>query len=317
MTIWIGIDVSKLHLDAGWLEDGKKVHRKVRNSKKGFAALLAEVPESAHFVMEATGTYYFNLALFLHQAQRFVAVVNPAQTKHHIKAELTRSKSDKSDAFSIAKFGEEKNPSAWNPHEREVYELRQLLVLDERLQQKIVQFGNMFEAFVEPDYHSAPALECIQEVIGSLKTKRAKIQKEMAKLADKLFPKQVEILSSIPGVGKSSAIKVMAEVGDFGRFDSSRKLVSFSGLSPTLKQSGTSVRSKGHISRMGGCRIRGTLYMCAMNALRCNDQCKAMWSRLEIKGKHGKIRMVAIMAKLLRQMWALITKNETYQPNLA
>jgi hypothetical protein len=78
MTSWIGIDVSKLHLDAGWIEDGKKVHRKVRNSKKGFAALMAEVPESAHFVMEATGTYYFNLALFLHQAQRFVAVVNPS-----------------------------------------------------------------------------------------------------------------------------------------------------------------------------------------------------------------------------------------------
>jgi transposase len=317
MTIWVGIDVSKLHLDAGWLEDGKKVHRKVRNSKKGFAALLAEVPESAHFVMEATGTYYFNLALFLHQAHRFVAVVNPAQTKHHIKAELTRSKSDKSDAFSIAKFGEEKGPSAWNPHDREVYELRQLVVLDERLQQKIVQFENMFEAFVETDYHSAQALECLQEVIVQLKAKRTKVQKEMAKLADKLFPEQVQILSSIPGVGKSSAIKVMAEVGDFGRFDSSRKLVSFSGLSPTLKQSGTSVRSKGHISRMGGCRIRGTLYMCAMNALRCNDQCKAMWNRLEIKGKHGKIRMVAIMAKLLRQMWALITKNETYQPNLA
>ena len=317
MTIWIGIDVSKLHLDAGWLEDGKKVHRKVRNSKKGFAALLAEVPESAHFVMEATGTYYFNLALFLHQAERFVAVVNPAQTKHHIKAELTRSKSDKSDAFSIAKFGEEKNPSVWNPHEREVYELRQLMALDDKLQQKIVQFGNMFEAFVEPDYHSENALEYIQEVIVQLKAKRTKIQKDMAKLADKLFPEQVEILSSIPGVGKSSAIKVMAEVGDFGRFDSSRKLVSFSGLSPTLKQSGTSVRSKGHISRMGGCRIRGTLYMCAMNALRCNDQCKAMWNRLEAKGKHGKIAMVAIMAKLLRQMWALITKNETYRPNLA
>lgn len=317
MTIWIGIDVSKLHLDAGWFEDGKKVHRKVRNSKKGFAALLAEVPESAHFVMEATGTYYFNLALFLHQAQRFVAVVNPAQTKHHIKAELTRTKSDKSDAFSIAKFGEEKSPSAWSPHEREVYELRQLATLDEKLQQKIVQFGNMIEAFVEPDYHSEIALEYIREVIIQLKANRTKIQKDMAKLADKLFPQQVEILSSIPGVGKSSAIKVMAEIGDFGRFDSSRKLVSFSGLSPTLKQSGTSVRSKGHISRMGGCRIRGTLYMCAMNALRCNNQCKAMWNRLEIKGKHGKIRMVAIMAKLLRQMWALITKNETYQPNLA
>lgn len=317
MTIWIGIDVSKLHLDAGWMEHGKKVHKKVRNSKKGFAALMAEVPESAHFAMEATGTYYFNLALFLHQAGRFVAVVNPAQIKHHIRSELTRSKSDKSDAFSIAKFATEKSPSAWKPHEREVYELRQLLTLDEKLQQMKVKFVNMVEAFVQTDYHSKEAIKRANLMEKVLHEQRLKLKKEMEALANKLFPEEVEILVTIPGVGTASAVKMMAAVGDFNRFESSRHLVSFAGLSPTLKQSGTSVRSKGHISRMGGSQIRSILYMCAMNALRCNEQCKAMWNRLEAEGKHGKIIMVAIMSKLLRQMWALATKHEKYRPQVA
>lgn len=317
MIIWIGIDVSKSYLDAAWIENGKRVHKRVRNSKKGFAELMALVPQTPHFVMEATGTYYFNLALFLHQAGCFVAVVNPAQIKHHIKSDLSRSKSDKSDAFSIAKFGQEKSPSPWKPHEREVYELRQLLTLDAKLQQMKVQFTNMMEAFVQTDYHSKQAVGRANMMAKVVEAEREKCKREMVKLASKLFPEQVEILASIPGVGIASAVSVMADVGDFSRFESSRHLVSFCGLSPTIKQSGTSIRSKGHISRMGGHRIRGTLYMCAMNALRCNDQCKAMKKRLDAMGKHGKVTMVAIMSKLLRQMWAMVTKNVKYNPNFA
>jgi transposase len=150
-----------------------------------------------------------------------------------------------------------------------------------------------------------------------LKERRAKCKRDMEKLAEQLFPEQVEILETIPGVGTQSAVEVMACVGDFSRFESSRHLVSFCGLSPTIKQSGTSVHSKGHMSRMGGDKIRKTLYMCAMNALRCNEQCKAMWNRLEATGKHGKVIMVAIMSKLLRQMWALVTKNVKYDPKWA
>jgi transposase len=317
MTIWIGIDVSKSKLDAGWIDGGKRVHKKVRNSKKGFAELMAAVPDEPRFVMEATGTYYFNLALFLHESEQFVAVVNPAQVKHYIRSELTRAKSDKSDSLSISKFGKEKEPSPWKPHVREVYELRQLLTLDAKLQQMKVQFTNLVEAFVQTDYHSKLAIDQASMMAKVLKERRAKCKREMEKLAAKLFPEQVEILETIPGVGTQSAVEVMACVGDFNRFESSRHLVSFCGLTPTIKQSGTSVHSRGHMSRMGGDKIRKTLYMCAMNALRCNDQCKAMWNRLEATGKHGKKIMVAIMSKLLRQMWALVTKNVKYDPKWA
>jgi transposase len=318
MTTWIGIDVSRLQLDAGWIdEDGKKVHKRVSNSQKGFAALLQEAPATAHFIMEATGTYYFNLALFLHQAGRFVAVVNPAQIKGFLKSELSRSKSDKSDSFSIAKFGGERRPSAWNPLERDVYELRQLLTLDDKLQHQIVELGNLEEAFSAMAYYSPVAILKIRDLVYDLKCNRAQLQAKMELIADKLCPREVEVIGSIPGVGKASAIRVAAAVGDFTRFETSRQLVSFLGLSPTLKQSGTSVKSKGHISRMGGSRVRGALYMCAMNALRRNSQCRAMWNRMKAKGKHGKVIMVAIMSKLIRQMWSMVTSNQVYNPNFA
>jgi hypothetical protein len=81
MAIWVGIDVSKDTLDFGFIADGRKFHRKVPNTRIGFAEILKEVPQDVHFVMEATGTYYLNLALYLHEKGCYVAVVNPFRIK--------------------------------------------------------------------------------------------------------------------------------------------------------------------------------------------------------------------------------------------
>lgn len=141
------------------------------------------------------------------------------------------------------------------------------------------------------------------------------VMDEMEVIARAIMPREVEILSSIPGIGIKTAVRLVAGIGDFKRFATSRKLISFSGLSPTTQQSGTSVHSSGHISRMGGTRIRAALYMCAIVAKNYNPQCAAMWERLNTKGKPGKKIIVAIMCKLLRQMHALVMKDELYNPN--
>jgi transposase len=73
------------------------------------------VKEDASFVMEATGSYYIDLALFLHEQQRLVVVVNPLRIKKHIQADMSRNKSDKADAYAIARFGMEKELQPWRP----------------------------------------------------------------------------------------------------------------------------------------------------------------------------------------------------------
>jgi transposase len=104
-------------------------------------------------------------------------------------------------------------------------------------------------------------------------------------------------------------------IGDFHRFSNSRKLVSYCGVSPTVAQSGTSVHSKGTISRMGGSRIRTMLYMCAWSAVRYNPQCKAMWERMKEKGKPGKLILMAVVNKLIRLMYSMIIHDTMYNPN--
>jgi transposase len=86
-----------LRIHREWTE----FHRKVPNTRKGFAEILKEVPATAHFVMEATGTYYLNLALYLHEQGLYVAVVNPFRIKSRMKSDMRRTKTDKADAYSI------------------------------------------------------------------------------------------------------------------------------------------------------------------------------------------------------------------------
>jgi len=66
---------------------------------------------------------------------------------------------------------------------------------------------------------------------------------------------------------------------------------------------------------MGGSKVRGTLYMCAMNALQLNQQCQRMWKRMKEAKKHGKVIMVAIMVKLVRQIHSMVIHDTLYNPS--
>lgn len=315
MAIWVGIDVSQDTLDFGFIEDGRKVHKQVSNTRKGFAEILSAVPATAHFVMEATGIYYLNLALYLHEKGRYVAVENPFRIKSHMKSDMRRTKSDKADAYSIAQFGKEKEPLPWRPVRRETFQIQQLQGLYDRFTHQITQLKNEIHAFKRAEISSALAIRESLTAIKDLRKRRAVVMREMEGLAESVLSREIQLLETIEGIGRKTAIRVAAAIVDFNRFANSRKLISYAGLSPMTEQSGTSIHSRGHISRMGGTRIRGALYMCAIVARQYNPQCKEMWDRLKAEKKHGKIIIVAIMCKLLRQMYALVTKNVAYDPN--
>lgn len=317
MATWVGIDVSKATLDLGWECEGRKCHKQFPNTKKGFQGILEAVPGDANFLMEATGTYYFNVALHLHREGKHVAVVNPVRIKNHMRAEMSRTKSDKADAHSIARYGRERQPSAWEPPSREAAQIQQLLAADLMLTGAMTKCFNMMEAFKCTEYYSPDAIVLLHETRQALKAKRKAIQEELERISQESMGRTIEVLASMPGVGRASAIRMAACVGDFKRFDSSRKLVSFLGLSPMTKQSGTSVKSRGHISRMGGTKVRGVLYMCAMNALQKNDSCKRLWERFKEHKKHGKIAMIAIMNKMIRQMYSMVINDRLYDPSMA
>jgi transposase len=315
MSIWVGIDVSAKTLDFGWAIGGKKTHFKIENNPTKFKAALAACPEGACFCMEATGSYYLNIALFLDAQARHVSVINPRRIKHFMGSDLSRSKSDKADAYGIARFGTEKQPGPWMPVTPEMAEMQQLRALADKLEVQMGQLSNQEHAFTQSSLACKAALKTIKTLTKCIAKEQESLLEQMAQLAERWFPRQLAIISSIRGIGRLTAVRLIASVGDFSRFKTSRQLVSFLGLSPTLKQSGTSVHSRGHISRLGGTKMRRDLYFCAVSAAQYNPQCKEMSDRMKMANKPGKVILMAIENKLIRQMHAMVMSDSLYDEN--
>ena len=116
-------------------------------------------------------------------------------------------------------------------------------------------------------------------------------------------------------IGKRATAMLIVATQGFKNTVSHRQLVSFAGLAPVQKSSGTSIKGRPSISRQGGKELRDVLYMCAMNAKKNNIACKALYDRLIVKGKSSKLALIAVCNKLLTQVFAVVKNNTIYQPN--
>ena len=111
----------------------------------------------------------------------------------------------------------------------------------------------------------------------------------------------MDLLTSIKGIGVTLAAALIVATGGFTYFDNAKQLTRYLGLSPIYQQFGTSVNVKGHINQNGDSNLRSQLYVAAFSSLRCNAECKACFDRLRSNGKPGKVAVVAVANKLIRQ----------------
>src|SRR5690606_7568120 len=103
----------------------------------------------------------------------------------------------------------------------------------------------------------------------------------------------VDLLHSISGIGKLTAVIVLAETEGFNLIRNKRQLTSYAGLDVKEKQSGTSVKGKPKISKRGNRYLRKAMHLPALAAIRCDERFKAIFARLV--SKHG-IKMKAAVA---------------------
>jgi len=114
---------------------------------------------------------------------------------------------------------------------------------------------------------------------------------------------------------------LIAITGNFTKFSDYRQLVAYVGLNAGIFESGSSVKGKGHICKMGTARLRKLLYLCSWSAKKYNQPCQQMYERLKAKAKPEKVIKVALANKLLRQAFAigksLLNFNQNFQVKLA
>jgi transposase len=127
------------------------------------------------------------------------------------------------------------------------------------------------------------------------------------------YPPEMQLLCSIPGIGRKTAAYLLLFAGGFTSFQNYRQLIAKAGLCPREFSSGTSVRGKARISKMGGALIRSKLFMCSWSARRANDACRVLYDRLVAKGKNGKLALIAVCNKLLKQAFAILKSGVPYQ----
>ncbi len=123
----------------------------------------------------------------------------------------------------------------------------------------------------------------------------------------------MDIITSIKGINKTTAAHFLAEIKDIKRFDCKGKLSAFAGCDPSIKQSGTSINSRGKISKKGSKSLRRCLYLMASGVMKFNDYFKAYYLKKRSEGMPHRKAMIALVNKLLRTPFAMLTKKEVFQ----
>jgi transposase len=310
MSKFTGIDISKQTFDCSiTVEGGKLITRKFSNNINGFEKLLTLLPKDAHVIMEASGPYYFKLATYLFENSVKISVVNPLIIRRFCQMRMIRTKTDKKDAFMIREYGEIEQPALWEPDEPCITKLKQLNAAIELIEKGINASKNQIKAFKEmPNSDSILIKELEKYVEANVKTKE-KFEKEIEKIALERYEKTYKALQTIPGIGPKSSAIIIAVTNNFKKFNNYKQLIAYVGLNPRVFESGTSVKGKGHICKMGTSRLRKLLYICSWSAKRYNVYCKDMYERLKGKSKPERVIKIALACKLLRQAFA-VGKNQ-------
>jgi transposase len=312
MTAILGIDVAKNKFDVALFRNSKYKNKSFENNMSGFETLVVWLQQqdvtSIHACMEATGSYGDSLARFLFEAGHKVSVVNPARIKAYGESELLRTKNDKTDARLIARFCEAHKPVAWQPDPPEIEHLR---MLGRRRDALIGMRTQEINRLGGPD---ASVNESIQKVTAFLDEEIELISKAIKEHINKHdgLRKKRDLMKSIPGVGDVTIEAILSEANGFEGFDTVEQVVAYMGLSPKEHTSGTSVKGKAALCKIGSARLRKALYMPSLSAIQYNPFVTALYERLKAKSKNGMIIACACMKKLVHIIYGVIKNGKPF-----
>lgn len=309
---YFGIDISKDVFD---VMGSNGTFYQFENNHKGFRAFLKLLDAKSHCVMEATGYYHCRLAYFLQDNTIMTSVENPLSVKRFIQMKLSKIKTDKSDAKMICQYAQSVELKLWQGKSENQIECLQII-------SAISVYTKQGTALKNKIHGESVLGNPSRTVLGSLKRSLKSIQKEVL-LLEKTVLKLVKIdhqelltrIETIPGIGRKTSLMLIVLTDGFERFDSAGQLCSYSGLTPMIRESGSSVKGRPRISKIGNQKLRNLLFMCSFTACKHNKACKAIYDRIVAKGKSKKLALMAVCNKLLKQAFAVAKSGLIYDEN--
>jgi transposase len=310
-----GIDISKKFFDVLMITGGEHQQKQFSNDAAGIKAAAQWLKKEVHCVMEVTGCYYMRLALYLQQHGFRVSVVNPLVIKRFSQMRLIRAKTDKADANMIAQYALTEQPEAWTPPQQYSVTLQQLDGISEQLSKQHTALNNQLEAFTQSGMMEKGTKQFLLKSLKLIRQQQHSVEKKTNELIRKYHGEMIGCLTTIPGLGNKTASMLIVITDGFKKFSSHKQLSAYVGISPRIFESGSSIRGKTRVCKMGMSRIRALLYVCAWSAKRYNRACKELYDRLVQKGKAKKQALIAVANKLLKQAFAIAINNEKYSAN--
>jgi transposase len=307
---WVGIDVSKNHLDVALRPQGEVLQ--LANSEEGITHLIQRLlaMPPVLVVMEATGGMEVLAAAMLSTSGLAVVVVNPRQVRDFAKATGQLAKSDRIDALVLAHFAEAIRPPVRAVADEQARELSGLVTRRQQLVEMLTAERNRLGSM------KGRARQDIQMHIGWLQKRLHDMDGDLGQMIRKtpVWQERMNLLQSVPGIGDAVSRVLLVGLPELGQL-SARAISALVGVAPLNRDSG---KMHGKRSIWGGrARVRAALYMAALVASRYNPVIKAFYERLLNKGKAKKVALSACMHKLVVILNAMVKTGTAWQAPLA
>ncbi|MBB4090964.1 IS110 family transposase [Salinibacter ruber] len=333
-TTYVGIDVSKDHLDAcrksGDQDPGdqnlgnqspkeQRDARRFPNTPAGHRRLLGWLATSSsgkvQAVVESTGRYSLDLTLALYEADDTeVMVANPKALRGFAKAQMRRTKTDAVDAAVIADYTRRMSFSPWEPPPEATRELRAIARRIQALTVERTREKNRLQSLTDSRSASSVVENDIEVNIRHLKRRINELLRQAMACVNSSEPltKAYGHLTSVRGIAEKSAVLLLGELAMLPSDMSVREWVAHAGLDPKKWESGTSVNAPERISKIGNARIRRALYMPAHSAIRYEPRVGAFYEKLLRRGKAKMVAVVAVMRKLLHAIYGMLKHGQDF-----
>ena len=321
---YVGIDVSKLTLDVTVLYEcentTKTEYYKIENNEKSIARFVKKrlsgfSPEQILFCFEDTGIYSIPLAFYL-SANGFLYWKVPGLEIKRSKG-ISRGGDDKVASKDIADYAFTKKhkfiPSRMPA--KAIQQLRLLFTEREKILKSLLSFEKTSEikGFASKEIFNSVA-PINRMVIKQLKNALKRIEDKMLVViaSEEELKQQYKLITSIPGIGKQTAIYLIIATKGFTTFKNCRQLACYAGVAPFFNQSGTSIKTRAKVHHFADRKLKSLLNMCAISAVKCDKELKAYYER---KVKGGKCKMLAlnnVRCKLLARVFAVINRKTPF-----
>jgi transposase len=325
----VGIDVAQKELvvSLGRLWEDLSIElyasKVFSNTQKGHNALIDWVKKSREtngaiqFVMEATGVYHEALAYLLVDRSFDVVIVLPNKISNYFRTLQVKTINDYTSAEAIARFALERKLDKWNKPDPVLKKLRQLCRERDQIVTTRTITKNQLHAEQAEAEPNTGTVRRLKKHILFLSKQEAQVKAEIEELvkSKEELSHAIQLITTIPGVGRLTAAIVLAETNGFELVRNKKQLTSYAGLDIREKQSGTSIRGKASISKRGNRYVRKAMHLPALAAKRTDSKFKSLFVRLV--EKHG-IKMkaaVAVQRKLLELMFTIYKTKLPYQAN--